>query len=417
MRNAGRGESRLSHMAEVARGDLVELVPGSRRGRVLRRVFGPRIVDLPIRLLVMIVVITGLMPGAFESTEPLYVGFSLSALVLMVASTYIPTATAVVAVPLYVTFALLFPQLLNPFLQAIVFSSAILMSKFQWVRSVVIAALLVVLNLLMHEIAPEAAISLDLTLFNWIAYSVLAVALGLFELRIRREIELRERGAREHERRLQSERIGFAIDTHDTVSHGLATQGALIRLLSREQDERERHRLLGEFAMINGDTQLQLRALLARLGDVQEGRVPTDRDPGQELRQAADTLRSAAEVGGITLEVDLNFTGSQLPPALLDDVKLLMRELVTNMVKHSEGAGVCTLRGGVADGLLTLTSSNPTSCAEAATPRSLSTRSAALGGTCETRIEAGTFVVSLRIPLPSHDFPQSGDALSLPQER
>lgn len=417
MRNAGRGESRLSHMAEVARGDLVELAPGSRRGRVLRRVFGPRIVDLPIRLLVMIVAVTGLLPGSFESDDPLYIVLSVIAMMSTVAATYIPTITAAVAVCLYLVFAFRFPELLNPYQQALLISSAILVSKFKWLRAALVIATLLGLTALAHGFTPLAATSFNLLLLSVIAYSVLAIALGLFELRIRREIELRERGAREHERKLQSERIGFAIDTHDTVSHGLATQGALIRLLSREQDERERHRLLGEFAMINGDTQLQLRALLARLGDVQEGRVPTDRDPGQELRQAAETLRSAAEVGGITLEVDLNFTGAQLAPATLDDVKLLMRELVTNMVKHSEGEGLCTLRGGVADGLLTLTSKNPASRVDAAIPRSLSTRSASLGGTCETRIEEGTFVVSLRIPLPGQDFPQSGDALSLPQER
>lgn len=409
-RNAVMGEAAEIHTGEVSEYTSEIPVAESRRERVFRRLFGPRLIDLPIRLLVFIVAITGLMPGSFESEDPRYVMLSVVALGLMITATYVPKLTATVAAILFLLFALVLPEFLNPFQDAIEFSAAMLLTRFQWVRSLIVTAVVFGLTIISHLIAPAGATPFEFVVFTWIAYSVFALAFGLFELRITREIDLRERNAREHERRLQSERIGFAINTHDTVSHGLATQGALIRLLSRESDERERHRLLGEFAMINGDTQLQLRTLLAGLSAAKDGRAPAvETNPAHELTQAASTLRSAAEVGGIDLSIDLDLDDARIDADVLADVKLMMRELVTNMVKHSEGAGSCLLRGRVDGSQLVLESLNPTGTDVSTAPRSLTARAESRGGSCIARSENGTYRVTVRIPHATQEFPQAGD--------
>jgi len=380
------------------------VAPASSRGaRFVRWLIGPRFIDLPIRALALINALTGLLPGAAESDEPLYLLFHFGSRALFLVAAFLPFWGGLLAVVLFIGFMTLFPDFLNPFQEPLQFSAAVLLSRLRWVISLSWTALAFGLSWLAYTVTPDVAMPYELLVYGWLMGSLLALTGAFLEARIKREIELRAEAGREHERQLQRERIGFAVNTHDTVSHGLATQAAMIRLLSVEHDARAARHLLSELSMANDDTQRQLRSFLAELRDDHGELRRAAAEPEGELQQAVDSLRRAAETGGIRLRIDADLPAAEISPELLDDARFVLRELVTNMVKHSTDSEGCELSARLETDdtrNLVFRSRNPADAAAAVVPRSLSLRTESRGGSCLARLDGQNYCVEVRLPIP-----------------
>ncbi|WP_141322630.1 hypothetical protein, partial [Brevibacterium aurantiacum] len=74
---------------------------------------GPRFVDLPMRLLALIMGLTVLIPGSFEIDEPRYMLLLVCAYALIVLSPFFPLATVFVSTGLSLVFVVLYPDLEN----------------------------------------------------------------------------------------------------------------------------------------------------------------------------------------------------------------------------------------------------------------------------------------------------------------
>ncbi|MGO1449820.1 MAG: hypothetical protein ACTH1I_02995 [Brevibacterium aurantiacum] len=80
---------------------------------------GPRFVDLPMRLLALIMGLTVLIPGSFEIDEPRYMLLLVCAYALIVLSPFFPLATVFVSTGLSLVFVVLYPDLENMWLFAV----------------------------------------------------------------------------------------------------------------------------------------------------------------------------------------------------------------------------------------------------------------------------------------------------------
>lgn len=380
----------------------------TRRERVLRWLAGPRFIDLPIRALAVFYALTAFLPSATESQDPLYLVFFYGARALYLVATFLPFSAGLAGMALLLVFMALFPEYLNPMQEPVEFAAAILLSQMRWVPWIVLLLAVIGQNVLAFVVTPMVAMPYWLLGYTTLRNTLLALAGAAGERRLRREIALREQAARGHERQLQRERTGFAVDTHDTVSHGLATQAAMVRLLAAEKDEGERRQLLSELSLTNDEIQHQLRVFLAKLR-ADEGvlRSPAA-DAEEEFRRTGETLRRAAESGGIRLEMEIDLPPRSLPAAMLDQLAFIMRELVTNMVKHTSGSDGCRLSVGLSrddSGVLLIESVNPSDAAEATTPRSLSLRASALDGSCSASCRDGSYRVAVRLPIGTENIP------------
>jgi len=383
-------------------------VERTRGQRILRWLAGPRFIDLPIRALALVQALTGLLPATAESQDPLYLLFFYAGRILYLVVPFLPLSGGIAGVLLVLVFMGAFPEYLNPFQDPIEFAAGILLSQLRWVPWLLLLLAVLGLNVLMFELTPLVAVPYWLLGYSTLRNALIALAGAIGERRLRREIGLREHAAREHERQLQQERTSFAVDAHDTVSHGLATQAAMVRLLSAEKGEGERRQLLSELSLANDEIQHQLRVFLAKLR-VDDGvlRSPAA-DAEEEFRRTSETLRRAAESGGIKLDTAIDLPSRWMPAAMLDQVGFIMRELVTNMVKHTSGPEGCRLSVGVDqvdEGFLVLESVNPSTANEATTPRSLSLRASALDGSCSATCRDGRYRVTVRLPIASENIP------------
>ncbi len=373
------------------------------RAKIARWALGTRFVDPPIRGFALLLGLSGLLPSAAESSEPLYLLFHYASGLLVIASAFIPLASGTVAAALFVVFLFVFPEYLNPFYTALEFASGLLLVRFAWRWSLVMLGVLVGAGWLARTLTPETAMPLGMQLYSWAYIALLGAAAYLVEARIRREIAQREQNARDHERELQRMRLGVATDVHDTVSHGLATQLAIVRLLSVEQDRDESARMLGELAVRTESAQDELRALLTGLHGGNGAGAPAVPVGAAELRSAVARLSEAAAAGGSRIVT----TYGELPEALradtLDDAVFVLRELVTNIIKHASGEGERALRvRTITDARgtwLLLASENPVASPVTQVPWSLSARVTQRGGVCEAETVQDRYGVRVLLPL------------------
>lgn len=377
--------------------------PFSSARKFLSRVAGPRFVDGPIRAIALVLCLSGLMPGAAETHEPGYLTMLYLASALIVVSAVRPRIGALLAACGFVAFLALYPDYLNPFQEPIEFAAAVLLSAWRWPWSLGVTAGLVALTGISQVVQPELATPFAQLAFSWVLGSVLAVSAALAESAIQRELARRETAAREHERTVQQLRIGFAVDTHDTVSHSLATQAAMIRIISAERTPEAAQRRLGELALANGASQEQLRVLLGRLTR------PTA-ESGARMMSAAElsvdieTMIAAAESGGYPITLQFDGSIAAMPAPRGEHVRSIARELITNMVKHAAKPVGCSLRvvRETENGIdaLVLSSTNAATAKFADAPHSLVTRAEALGGSCVVQYAAARVEVTIRLPEP-----------------
>jgi signal transduction histidine kinase len=144
-------------------------------------------------------------------------------------------------------------------------------------------------------------------------------------------LELARAQQRERQLRLQADRDRIARDLHDHVVQRIfATALSLDRLsrsLSTDQPEAAA-RLSGLVDELDG-TMAEIRSAIFEL------QQDTGPEPSTVRRQLTDVVRQATE--GHALQRDVRFRGAvdELPRELIPDLIAVIRELVTNVVRHA----------------------------------------------------------------------------------
>ncbi|MCZ9884951.1 sensor histidine kinase [Arthrobacter sp. B2a2-09] len=361
-------------------------------------------------MVVVLIGVTGLLPSAVESHELPYLVMHYGASVLVICSGFAPTTSGTLGFVLFALFTTLYPALLNPFTTVGEAATAVLLSNrllWRFTTFTMILFMLPVLRFAPSEVADSGTFGAYVSmLFGWTLGAILGLTASGFESRVHQEIRRRETTVREAERTLFETRRRFAIDAHDTVSHGLAAQAAIIKMLgARTPPSPSGDEQLAELALVNAQTQFQLRRLLARLtGKVREQQSPVPFD--REFRTALESLLTATEAGGFHFKISVASLPAWAPADVLEGTLYALQELITNVVKHSNSREGCTLRvNSTRHAGMTWLTIRSINVVEAdldmrETPRTLSMRVAQMGGTCNVSTESpGRLQVEVGIPL------------------
>lgn len=365
---------------------------------------GSRFIDLPVRVLASIIAIGSVISGSTEDSEPLYlVMFYLSSL-LLVGASFFPVSVAGLLTALFLIHLFAYPQHLNPFQESLEFCVAVLIATGRWRTAFALVATMFGLIWLTQHIQPHIATSFSELGFSLSLATALAVSAFLLERHIRKEIRRRESAAVAHEQQLQRLRLQVALDAHDTISHGLATQAAVIRVLSYEETDPKLRSKLSELAILNDLTHQDLRSFLYKLRTTHTA-APVDPSPSSEFHQHFDSLVAAANAGGYDIEAHLEQVPAAFSAELAENLLFICRELVTNIVKHSSAQQGCSVtvrtRTDSQKNMLVVESSNPSDAEYAPAPESLANRVSSLGGTCHTQLKEQQFTVTVTLPITS----------------
>ncbi|MCQ9369427.1 hypothetical protein NQ036_14410 [Brevibacterium sp. 91QC2O2] len=444
---------------------------------------GPRAVDLPIRLLLLGLAIalavlpnSGLAsvltmapgtplpepaPTGALPTDPVPTALRILASALLICAGFAPLAGGCAAGVAAVGFALAWPHLVSPLLDVVTMCAVLLLSFKRWWSAGVLAVCGLALTAVFGRVPAEHHIAQDLASFlGTLAVGALfAWGVCIMDARIERDARAREADALAHQRELDRVRLQAAMDTHDSVTHGLTTESLVIRHLIAEARETGRDTAdLVELALINARTVQELRLLLAKLragtGYGIGGPTPDQSGPEAEseawaaaefaraLERGARAMEGAAEASGFKLRIVVGELPQAIPHALAAEVIRIVQELVTNMIRHGTSASgaephstevpgtetsdaktngkrtgrVEVGRAGPAAGLL-IRAANP--CAAEALgsrPRTVAGRAAALGGTCAVEVVPGAggceYTVTVVLPLGSAGEPAGGADLA-----
>lgn len=385
--------------------------PG-RWASLLRRLAGQRLVDLPIRAYAVIFVITILTsPMALESDEPLYLVLHSAMLLLMLLAPFFPFSAGIAAGILSLVFLTVYPEFLNRFDAPLFFAAAVLLAQWRWRASLVITGVNLGLAVYSQFVQGELALPFRLFFYQFAMTTAFALTGAVLERRVRRETDRRVAAAVDHERKLQRLRVALYTDMHDTVSHSLATQAAMLRLLIAEEDEAEHSRILARLSTENDHARYQLREALTKIMRSEE-RATLPVSPSEEIRLAVESLRDSAEAAGYRVSVSVGELPDELPSELLDDALQALRELVANMLRHTSDPAACRVAvawSTVDAPALVLVSTNPAE-RPPSRPLSLAARAAARGGSATARFSDGTVEVAVRFPLDA-DLPRTEDVL------
>ncbi|EKU45517.1 MULTISPECIES: sensor histidine kinase [Brevibacterium] len=379
--------------------------PEGRGSAVWRFLRGPRFVDLPLRAFALVMGLTAFVPGAFELDEPLYVALTAAAYVLIVVAPFLPLSVVVASAALSGVFLWQYPDFENMSTEALILATAVLFSYMLWW-----AAGAGTLALLAYQVAATAQNGLDGGVpglidlgYGWLTTCLVGVAAGFVERRIQREITRREQAARENARALETMRMRFTSDTHDTISHSLCTEAAIIRTLGRAPHAPGADRMITELALVNAEATKRLRQLVARL------RADAPESAHVGLRAEARLLVSAIEDGTAAGGVRLSTTVGALPehasPAVGTHFTGFILELATNVIRYATPGTASTIAVAAEQATPTrvvvrYTSVNSADAPLTEVPRSLSTRAEAVGGSCTVSADPqGRVVVTVTHPL------------------
>jgi two-component system sensor histidine kinase DesK len=199
---------------------------------------------------------------------------------------------------------------------------------------------------------------------------------------------------------VERERLRVAQDTHDLLGLGLSAVALKCDLAGR---------LIGrDDARARGELEALLRLAAQARAEI---RSVTTGEHGLSLRAeltaAGDVLASA----GIAAEVRPETPGGQLPEEIDAVLATVLREAVTNILRHST-ATRCKIELTVGEGAARLRVANDGVTDERGPERAperpgghglanLSARAEALGGRLSARAEDGRFELAVRVPLPA----------------
>lgn len=380
--------------------------------RVWHFLRGPRFIDLPIRLLALIMGLTILVPGSFEITEPRYAGLLILAYGLIVLAGFLPLSIVIATTGLGIGFSMLYPDLENMFPEALILATAVLISRRRW-----IGFALGTLGLAVYLGASTRLGSYDAGFegltdlgYGWLTYSILGLCASFVEARIRSEIDRRERAAVDHQKSLDAMRARFTSDMHDTISHSLTTESAIIRTLAKESDPETAARLLAELALVNAEATKRLRQLVTSLSRWETESCTGDCGASRirfraEAEQLATAIEDGCAAGRVPLTTELSPLPTHATGTLSHHFRAVMLELATNVIRHSVPGTPATLAVEMRDGsgsraelLCRSTNESPTALTRA--PRSLSRRATAMGGVCRVdEDERRRTVVEVALPI------------------
>lgn len=381
---------------------------GESRGaatRVWRFLRGPRFVDLPIRLLALIMGLTVLIPGSFELDEPRYAALLIGAYALFVFAPFLPLTTAIIATGMSLVFVVSYPDLENMFPEALIFATAVLLSHRRWIGAAIATAGLGAYLLTATELgAYDGGVAgfIDLG-FGWLTYSLIGAAAGFVELRIHREILRRERAAVDHQKTVESLRTQFTSDMHDTISNSLATESAIIRTMARVGSSPDSDRLLAELALVNAEATKRLRHLVSSLrsGEPQDSRFRLQ----AEAKQLAAAIDSGCSAGSVPLSIQMDRLPKYASADLGRHFTAIVLELATNVIRYSPPGSPASLEVEMrADSdertELVCRSRNDAPAGLPQTPRSLDRRATAVNGTCRVLSGEGhSVIVEVAVPV------------------
>jgi signal transduction histidine kinase len=380
--------------------------------RVWHFLRGPRFIDLPIRLLALIMGLTILVPGSFEITEPRYAGLLILAYGLIVLAAFLPLSIVIATTGLGIAFSMLYPDLENMFPEALILATAVLISRRRWIGFALGTIGLAVYlgastRLGSYDVGFEGFTDLG---YGWLTYSILGLCASFVEARIRSEIDRRERAAVDHQKSLDAMRARFTSDMHDTISHSLTTESAIIRTLAKEGDSETADRLLAELALVNAEATKRLRQLVTSLSKWETEACTGDSATSRvrfraEAEQLSIAIEDGCAAGSVPLTTELSPLPTHATGTLSHHFRAVMLELATNVIRHSVPGTPATLavemrgeRGDRAELLCRSTNESPTALTQA--PRSLSRRAKAVGGVC--RVDADDrkrTVVEVALPI------------------
>ncbi|MFB9775698.1 sensor histidine kinase [Brevibacterium otitidis] len=377
--------------------------------RLARYLRGPRYIDPPFRVLLLIIAVAGLTPDSFETNDPSYLALQILAAVLIVGVCFIPATAGFLGFGIFAVFAIVFPDLVNPFQTVGEAAVAFVLSQLRIRLFLLFTLLLFGIALIPASLGlwsgkDESIITLA---FGWLIAVVLGLVAAGFEGRIQKEIARREELARTHQRKLERMRLDMALDTHDTVSHGLAAEAAIVRTLVIDaRIEGRSDSKLTELALVNAHTQQQLRVLLARLTDDPDGHSATGPFEDEMLR-ATEIIRSATEAGGFDITIDIGQLPEDVPGEVLETSLFTLKELATNIVKHSSETTKCAItidsHHDSPDVWVVFEAVNPSPAPPDRAPRSLSARIERVGGSLSILHDRGLVNVRTSIPIREQD--------------
>jgi signal transduction histidine kinase len=149
-------------------------------------------------------------------------------------------------------------------------------------------------------------------------------------------LELARAQKRERRLQLQADRDRIARDLHDHVVQQIFATGLALDRISRNLE----------------DTSPDVAARIAERVDELDGTIVRIRSAIFELQEAADAspgavrsrigevVRSVTDGHGVRPDLRIRHSGDDLPPGLVHDIIAVVRELVTNVVRHSKASRV-----------------------------------------------------------------------------
>lgn len=186
------------------------------------------------------------------------------------------------------------------------------------------------------------------------------------------------------------ERLRFARDVHDLLGHRLTVIALKAELAERlaPADPSRAAREAAEVRQLAASALTEVRAVAHGYRQV---------DLRAELTATAQVLRSSG------VRCTVTAPPGDLPPAVAEPLAAVLREAVTNVLRHSHAA-FCTITITDADGAVTMTVANDGVTTTGPLDdhshglRGLTERLAGSGGTLRTDDAGGRFVVEARVP-------------------
>ncbi|MCK2221771.1 histidine kinase [Actinomadura sp. ATCC 31491] len=188
------------------------------------------------------------------------------------------------------------------------------------------------------------------------------------------------------------ERLRAARDLHDLLGHSLAAILLKCELARRLPPERARAELADVLAMAER-AEHDLRAVSGEHRD---------------LSLAAEADSAGTTLAAAHVRVAAELAHPPLPPEVETALSAVLREAVTNVLRHSPSARHCSIATTAeGDVVRLLVRNDGARAAEARRGSSglgnLTTRLAALGGRLTTRVAGGWFELEARVPVRASD--------------
>jgi signal transduction histidine kinase len=210
-------------------------------------------------------------------------------------------------------------------------------------------------------------------------------------------LELAHSQRRERELQVQADRDRIARDLHDHVVQRVFATGLALDRLSRSLPADQIHTRAALSRSVDelDDTISEIRAAIFELHEDHECRTA----PEQQL---AEVVRRVTE--GSSLRRDLRVRGAvdDLPAALLADITAVVRELVTNVVRHAGATRVTVLLTAEDEVSLVVSDDGVGIPPQAARSglANLTHRAERRGGRLTTRVEGSGSEVRWAVPRP-----------------